>query len=347
MARFAHISYCILFLFYALFVFIAFPFFNINAAIPSIVLCGLGAWIYGSSKGLRIAFAIIAYFYFIFDYYGDILMIYQAKAFGTFTFTFVVIGIGYLKEQRDKVKTLSALLDQKVSERTEMLNQLIRQLIDDDEYIRRSLGQDIHDGLGQNLTGLLIFSNILLEEVENQGIDCISDLESIIHGVQKNLTLTRRLSRTLFPFKMIEAGLDSALDELSAYFSETTDTTFLINLDESEKELSDFNLIHFYRIVHECVLNILHHDHPKEICIVFTKQNAKFILNITATDCENPDITIDDTYIELVRYRAQLMGGELTTVLKPDNSLQIECSTSALKNEPSQQMNLITGLNHA
>ena len=113
-----------------------------------------------------------------------------------------------------------------MAERTAELNQLVERLIADDEYFRQSFGQDIHDSLGQHMTGLLLYGGALKEQMRDLDARFIQQIEEIIDAIDHALLLTRRTSRTLLPLSKGAVELDAALDELIAFYKETTAVRF-------------------------------------------------------------------------------------------------------------------------
>ena len=319
------IAFVLIFFAYVLFSFLPFPEYNINAAIPFGVVCGIGAWLFGTFWGLVIVLASILYHSYLFDYYGDILATYQAKAFGTCAPTVIALLTGNVKEQQDRVKQLSVQLDRKVTERTVSLNKLILELITDDENIRRNLGQDIHDGLGQNLTGLLLLSSSLQNEMKTTNSCELHRADELVNFAQKTLYMARKVSRTLFPFKVMEVGLDAALDELTSYFMETTTIRFEIKLDGTEQTLSYAVVIHLYRIVYESILNVLHHKHPHFISVDLCSEEDELCLTIRIDGFDDAHEICGNIFIDLMKYRANLIDGTLGITVSPSNQITIEC----------------------
>lgn len=321
-----HLMYGLLCIAYILFSFYCFPRFNSNVAFGIFVVVAIGAWVFGTRFGLMTSLICIPYHYFLFNYYADIISFYQGKATGTLSIVIISLIAGSLKELRDGARHISIMLDQRVAERTKELNELIIQLITDDENIRRFLGQDIHDGLGQNLTGLLLYSSSLSDDLKKSHSNKVLQMEDLVNDAEKNLNMARRISRTLFPFKMMETGLDAAFDELTSYFSEITDVSFEVFLDGSERHLAGNTMIHFYRIVHETILNTLHNDTPSHIRVNLRTDKNHHVINTEIDGCDEPEKICNGMFVELMRYRAELISGQLMTTTTNTGRLTISCS---------------------
>ncbi len=210
------------------------------------------------------------YHYVFFEYYGDQVEVYQTAFIGTLVVIAIVYLVDTFKKQHLETQAVTVALDGKVAQRSREIRQLIEQLIDSDELHRRSLGQDIHDGIGQNLTGLLLYSSSLQTRLGQIDPILADRISPIISGARRTLDLARKVSRTLLPYKTVESGLAAALDELASYFNETHNLSIDIQLDGSEKPLPERTLIQLYRIVYECILNSVHHDSPQGLLVMFS-----------------------------------------------------------------------------
>lgn len=325
MGKIGNILYGLLWIAYMLFGFFYYPRFNANVAFPCLIIVAVGAWKHGIQFGLLGCLVSLPYHFFLFDYYAEIHIFYQGHFFGTLFLVVVALISGSLKEFRDRIKQNSFILEQKVAERTGELNHLIEQLIKDDENIRRSLGQDIHDGLGQNLTGLLLYSSSIHEDMKNNNSTALPQMEEMLENVNKCLHLARKVSRTLFPIKIMETGFDVALDELISYFTETTEVEFDIRLDGSEQHLSGSIVLHFYRIVYESILNTISNDTPSHIRITLQLENGGCCLSMRIYGCLDPEIICNNMFVMLMRYRARLVSGKLTVAITDTREILINC----------------------
>jgi signal transduction histidine kinase len=277
------------------------------------------------------------YHYWLFDYYGEFLIFYQTKVFGIFSASCISLIAGRLKEMRDRVKGLSVELDRKVEERTNELDQLILKLITDDEHIRHNLAQDIHDGLGQNLTGLLLYSSSLLQDLKQQNSFEQQKAEELTNVAERTLNLARKVSRTLFPHKLEATGLETAFDELASYFADIKPIQFVINLEGAQKQLPENINVHFYRIAYESILNTVHNDNPTRIYITLTSRNHSHCLSLKILGCSNPNIISDNMFLELMRYRARLVSGKLEYKITNQGHILISCTIDTLHSEDQGQ----------
>lgn len=319
------IAYVLLWAAYMLFSFYYFPVYDSDVAIPSMILTAIGARLYGTYRGLLIVAISMPFHYVLLDYYGDILTVYQSKALGVCMQTATAFLFGSLKYMQDVATRLSSDLDKEVIDRTRELNQLIELLIIDDEKAQRNLGQDIHDGLSQHLTALLLFSSSLQKVLHDRNSPAVQHIDSLAEGAQRNLQLARKTSHTLFPFKMKETGFEAAFNGLISYFKETTSLTFTVHLDGCERFLPEIEAVHLYRIAYESILLAVHHEKATHINISLFSKNGRYHLVVEQLGIFAFQPNNNDMAVELMRYRAQQMHGRLQIATSSGKKKIITC----------------------
>lgn len=316
-----HILYVLLWILFILLSFHWFPVYRVSVVIPAALLMAIGGWLYGVYGSLLIILPFMLYFYFLLEYYGNILEIYQAKAFGIGIIIIVSMISGTTKRMRDQVKIFSILLDQKATERTRELDALTTRLIAEDEKLRIDLAHHIHNGLGQYLTGIFLYSSSLETELRENPSEETDLAASLVESAQTNLNLTRKASRILFPIRISETGFEAALDELTSYFTETTGLQFDVQLDHDLRHLPDQTILHLYRITYEGILSALHYGSPSHISITLSCKNGTCSLLIENNSSAGSKHFKNSTEMELMRYRAKQINGQLSS----KNKTMIEC----------------------
>lgn len=326
MMRYGNIIFGMVWLTYVAFSYLLFPVFLGNVIAPLILLVAIGAWYYGRVIGYFLILLSIPYHAYIMSHvYGDIFIVYQTKAFGTYILIAVVFLVGKIKSLYNEIAQLNQNLDSTVNERTRELNERTTLLVERDENIRTKLGQDIHDGLGQYLTGLLLFSSSLESELCDTKSNEVDRATSLVKSVQKNLHLARKVSRTLFPVKMSEIGLEPSIFELTSYFSETNGIKFNVRIDHCEQGLTTHAQLHIYRIVYGSIINALHHAKPSHIFIGLSYDNDYGFLIVESNENGSHITSIDDIEIQLINYRIQQIKGRLEIECTGDGRARLEC----------------------
>src|SRR6266487_4602428 len=154
-----------------------------------------------------------------------------------------------------KLRTLVLELDRRVRERTSALQREVaeRQRLDQEiarvaDRERSRLGQDLHDSLGQHLTGTALAAQVLKERLAARSAPEVPEAEKLVHYVEEGIDLTRNLARGFFSPELEADGLMVALQGLA----ENTTERFRINCafdgDESVRIHDSTVATQLYRI---------------------------------------------------------------------------------------------------
>src|SRR6266700_6433189 len=85
---------------------------------------------------------------------------------------------------------------------------------------RRRLGQDLHDRLGQHLTGTALAAQVLKEKLATKSAPEVSEAEKLVRYVEEGIDLTRNLARGFFSPELDADGLIAALQDLAENVNE-------------------------------------------------------------------------------------------------------------------------------
>ena len=117
-------------------------------------------------------------------------------------------------ETEEGVLISSAIRD--ISER----KRLEKTILEISETERRRIGQDLHDGLGQHLTGVAFMGKVLEDRLRESSAAGAGEAAKIVKLVNEAIKITRELARGLLPVVTEEHGLASALEHYAGEVSE-------------------------------------------------------------------------------------------------------------------------------
>ena len=108
--------------------------------------------------------------------------------------------------------------EQYVSIRTDVTHRkrLEQELLDSSEREQRKFGHDLHDGLGQRLTGLEMLSHALAEDLKNHATDLAKQARRMNRELRETVTQARLISHSLAPVLREGDGLMRGLMQLAA-----------------------------------------------------------------------------------------------------------------------------------
>ncbi len=213
----------------------------------------------------------------------------------------------------DALRRANDSLEQRVSERTAELKQSNQLVLDISEQEQRRIGHDLHDGLGQQLTGIAFLSQNLTRQLRQQSTVGVAEADRISALVSAAINQTRDLARGLSPVEFGSDGLVAALRNLSIQVDETSKIKCRFHCEGKIRIDSHTAAMHLYRIAQEASNNAARHSDANEICITLEEKDYEITLTIRddgigfATDHQGSD----GMGLHLMRYRARMMGAVL------------------------------------
>ena len=192
---------------------------------------------------------------------------------------------------------------------------------------QRRIAQDLHDGLGQHLTGIAFMSKVLEEKLSDKSLPEAAEAAKIVQMVNQAIDSTRQLARGLHPVAAERAGLMSALKK---WASEVEDL-FHINCHFHCRQrvyVDDVNVAtHLYRIAQEAVNNAIRHGHSREITITLSARSGTGTLTIAdnGTGFGKETDRQPGMGLSIMNYRADMLGGSLKIHSQEQGGVTVSC----------------------
>ncbi len=193
---------------------------------------------------------------------------------------------------------------------------------------QRRIGQDLHDGLGQVLTGIGFLSRTLEKRLSSKSFQEAEDAGVIYRLVNEAIGQTRGLARGLYPVTLETDGLMAALEELAA----TTESRFTVPCkficDKTVAVTDSLTAIHLYRIVQEAVNNAVRHAGPRHIIISLDIEDGSCILTVRddGAGMAPAEHHSQGMGINLMRYRAKIIGASLEVQSAAGQGTSVICT---------------------
>src|ERR1700683_2889941 len=178
---------------------------------------------------------------------------------------------------------------------------------------QRRIGEDLHDGLGQHLTGIAFMSKVLESNLCEKTLPESVDAAKIVHLVNEAINKTRELSRGLLPVVSEAHGLMSALTRCAEEMQDLFRITCRFECG-APVLLYDVNAAtHLYHIAREAVNNAIKHGNPSHVVIGLFAKNGEGTLSVQ-DDGEGISETSSNHAgmgLNIMNYRANMVGGSL------------------------------------
>ena len=158
------------------------------------------------------------------------------------------------------VIAFNRMLDRLESER----QQSGRRILAAQEAERVGIARDLHDEVGQVLTGVLLHLDSIAEDAPAHR----DEIDDAKQSVRRALNEVRRISSELRPEMLEQLGLVSALTELTTTFSRVSGIRVDRQFDPSLPKLEPDAELAVYRIAQESLTNVARHAHATQVIVV-------------------------------------------------------------------------------
>jgi PAS domain S-box-containing protein len=198
--------------------------------------------------------------------------------------------------------------------------------ISEKERIR--IGQDLHDGIGQDMTGISYLFRVLtgkLEKKEFPDKEEIARLSELIDGTKESI---RMISKGLSPVNMRSDGIQYALAELCNNMETIYDISCTFDFDENIAFRDNSVATHIFYIVLESMSNAVKHGASENISVslVRTGDGIEIMVRDDGKGFAEGDLSGKGIGLALMKYRADIIGGILNISRNEPSGTLITCS---------------------
>jgi PAS domain S-box-containing protein len=193
--------------------------------------------------------------------------------------------------------------------------QLESELLEAANREQQKLGSDLHDGLGQELTGISLLLQGLSQRIRSADPSLTGPIDRISALLSRAIRSTRSLAHGLAPVSVDRGGLEGALktlaDEASDSYRVAVHLQFRWDRGPAVGEVAGN---HIYRIVQESINNAVRHGRAGSIIIDVRPTPENLVLEVTDDGCGIVDEALRKGGFGLrsMRYRTQSIGGTLS-----------------------------------
>lgn len=211
-----------------------------------------------------------------------------------------------LNEMHLRVKERTADLQRELTRR----QQLEKEIAIIAEQERSRVGRELHDSLGQHLTGTGLLAETIATQLEKESNVIQPTARKVVKLIDQGIDLTRKIARGLYSSELDGDGLFSALESLSRSIG---NNKVRCEFEHSGKPPRSKELAtQVYWVAREAVTNALKHGAPQHVRIEL--QTSSDYLRLRVEDdgrglSENP--VKDGIGLKVMAQRAELAGGTL------------------------------------
>jgi two-component system, chemotaxis family, CheB/CheR fusion protein len=201
------------------------------------------------------------------------------------------------------------------------------------EAEQRRIGQELHDGIGQELTALSLLSRSIALTLKSEGSSAAGKADVFASSIPQLVRQIRNVIRGLMPVELDADGLMSALQQLADSTQQRHGIRCQLEARRAVPVPNRTVAHHLFRIAQEAINNALKHGQPKSIVLTLQANNST--LDLTVRD-DGSGIEVDTARstdrrprgmgLRIMRHRARLIGGQLTIQCPSGGGTVVNCT---------------------
>jgi PAS domain S-box-containing protein len=218
-----------------------------------------------------------------------------------------------------RVRERTADLEAEMQER----EKLQEQMLEIKAHERQRFSRDLHDGLGQSLTGILFHALALQRDLETEQSEHAAKISTITELVNDTITQAHDIARGIQPVPLRPDGLVHALQELIQQLCKSDVADCVFHYDEPVHFDDHDTATHLYRIAQEALTNAMKHGGARELSLRL--QPGALIVADHGRGFVESAIPAGGRGLNIMRHRARLIGATLNVQSTPGSGTTVAC----------------------
>jgi len=248
-----------------------------------------------------------------------------------------------------RLRTMHRVLEERVRQRTALLTKEIqermrlqKELLETSDRVQRQVGNDLHDGLGQHLTGTALAGQVLGQKLAGRSLPEAAEAERLVELIQEAIELARTLARSLHPIEIQTGRLVDNFQELAAGVSDRFKVSCQFECQPAAPlpNVNDANVAtHLYRIAQEAITNAVRHGKARHINLRLDSTTNELVLTVTDDGIGLPENARngDGLGLRIMAYRSNMIGATFNIErLSPLGGTRVTC-TLAFNGVPGEK----------
>lgn len=202
------------------------------------------------------------------------------------------------------------------------------EVLDAGERESRRIGNDLHDGVCQDLTGLLLRSKRAQKSLAAEQRPEAEALRGLVAGLGDAIGDVHALSRRLSPGALTGRNLADALDDLVRRTADAAETSVAFRAEGDGPTADPRAALQLFRVAQEAVGNALRHSQGTRIEVALVRGPTATVLRV---DDDGRGLPADAAErgglgLRTMRWRATNAGGALVIGPRPGGGTRVECT---------------------
>ena len=205
---------------------------------------------------------------------------------------------------------------------------LERELVEISEREQRRIGRDLHDGLGQKLTGLSFMAKSLERRLKNYDVEAAEQAMTISQLVNEAKTDARTLSKGLVTVDLKGNGLILALEELASRIENFAPIKCSVTSNLTIPILDEDIATHLYRIGQEAMTNAFKHSGASLVSVELQQIEGQIILTVEddGVGFKNGTPLKEGMGLRIMEFRAKMINASLSIKPIAQGGTRVQCT---------------------
>jgi len=207
-----------------------------------------------------------------------------------------------------------------------------RQVAEASDREQRRIGEDLHDGLCQQLVGAAFAARKLAARLSDLSLPETKDAGEIADLLSESISQARDAARGLYLVQLETDGLISALEELATQSQSRHKITCQF-IDKSSASITgEAAITGLFRIAQEAVNNAVKHSGASQITMTLTVEPRQFRLEIEDNGTGLPPdfASRGGMGLQIMNYRARMFGATLNFGARSGGGTVVSCAAIAI-----------------
>lgn len=251
------------------------------------------------------------------------------------------------KQLEDRLKKMNEELEKQVLDKTEEIRRsyedlrlLASHLQDVREEERATMSREIHDQLGQQLTGLKMDVSWLSKKIQTDDELIRDKIKGIMELLDGTIRMVRRIATELRPSILDDLGLIEAMKWQSYEFEKRSEIKIDFNSSLSEVSFPNNVTIALFRIYQESLTNVARHAGATKVSTAIHQEDHRLVLIIAdnGKGFDTRAISHKRTLgIMGMRERAMMIGGHYDIISEPGKGTTVSIMVPLTEEEDEQK----------
>lgn len=216
---------------------------------------------------------------------------------------------GRVQQRTAELKSANTKLEASISERKRLENELLEIT----EKERRRIALDLHDDLGQKLSGIALMTKGLELKLKKRKVESAEEAARIHELVQSAMTHASDLAHDLATLDLEQKTLPQALADLAGHAQQMFGISCQFTARGTAPPLEPNTVTQLYKIAQEALTNAIKHGKAKRVAIGLTTDPKKIVLTVQNDGLPFPDLQgrSSGMGLRIMSYRANLVGASV------------------------------------